>query len=275
MAKVYFYCRLFLWNRCDHIQFIRIKWKKEHDQFRFVSPKLQDYGIFMLGEAYLLTNSYALVIFAMTLNFLWNADIISFSIVLCLLLYSILENPLPTMKFYKFLMGYVLIIISIKFVYQLPIFCGTPVFTFYSDRCNNEDITSQELSQRVDYIIGIHKYSGPSSYPRNVGTFWGILADIVLMLTLIIHKSYLTRIGAWNYVVLKDNIYKNPGFNIYRNDETNEDEENRFRNERLDYMADAHQQVYDYDDDPVHQKVGRWFLKIWYAIINFYGRVLP
>jgi len=68
-------------------------------------------------EAYLLTNSYALVIIAMTLNFLWNADLISLSIVLCLLLYSILENPLPSMKFYKFLMAYVLVIVSIKFVY--------------------------------------------------------------------------------------------------------------------------------------------------------------
>jgi hypothetical protein len=79
---------------------------------------------------------------AVTLNFLWNADIISLSFVLLLLLYSILENPLPSMKFYKFYMGYVLVIISIKFVYQLPIFCGTPVYSFYSDRCNNEDITS-------------------------------------------------------------------------------------------------------------------------------------
>jgi hypothetical protein len=95
------------------------------------------------------------------------------------------------------------------------------------------------------------------------------------MLSLIIHKSYLTRIGAWNYVVLKANIYKNPGFNILKNDETNEDEETRFRTERHDYMADAHQQVHDYDDDPVHQKAWRYCLGVWYAIINFYGRVLP
>ena len=37
-------------------------------------------------------------------------------------------------------MSYVLTIISLKFLYQLPIFCGTPVYTFYSDRCNNEDL---------------------------------------------------------------------------------------------------------------------------------------
>jgi hypothetical protein len=203
-------------------------------------PKLQDYGIFVLLEAYILTNSFLIIILCMTLNFLWNADIIALSIVLFFFLYCILENPLPTMKFYKFMMGYVLVIISIKFVYQLPIFCGTPVYTFYSDRCNNEDITSLELSQRVDYIIGIHKYSGPSSYPRNVGTFWGILADIVLMLSLILHKSFLSRIGVWNYVKLKSNIYKNPGFDILKNDETNEEAETRFVTERQNLMADMH-----------------------------------
>jgi hypothetical protein len=83
------------------------------------------------------------------------------------------------------------------------------------------------------------------------------------------------RIGAWNYIVLKSSIYKNPGFDILKKDEHNEDNETRFRTERLDYMADAHQQVYDFDDDPTHVKVGRWFLNIWYEFINFYGRVLP
>lgn len=117
MVKTYFYIRLFLWNRIDHIQFIRIKYKKEHDQFRLVIPKLQDYGVFILIQAYILTHSYSLLIIATTLNFLWNSDVISLTIVLSLLLYSILENPLPSMKFYKYLMGYVLVIISIKFVY--------------------------------------------------------------------------------------------------------------------------------------------------------------
>ena len=96
----------------------------------------------MLIEAYVLTNSYAIIIMAITFNFLWNADVISFTIVISILCYSILENPLPSMNFYKFLMSYVLLIISIKFIYQLPVFCGTPVYTFYSDKCNNEDITS-------------------------------------------------------------------------------------------------------------------------------------
>lgn len=95
------------------------------------------------------------------------------------------------------------------------------------------------------------------------------------MLFLIVHKAYLTRIGAWNYVVLKDNVYKNPAFDIMKNDETNEDAETRFRGERQDLMADIHQQVYDYDDDPVHVKLGRWFAGIFGAIANFYCRVLP
>lgn len=115
------------------------------------------------------------------------------------------------------------------------------MYTFYSDKCNNEDITVVELSSRIDYIIGIHKYSGPASYPRNVGTFWGVLADIILLLCLLIHKSFLTKIGAWSYVRVESSTYKSPSFNIRKEDNQNEDEETRFREERLDLLADAHQ----------------------------------
>jgi hypothetical protein len=96
----------------------------------------------------------------------------------------------------------------------LPVFCGTPIYTFYSDKCNNEDLIPQTLAYRADYLIGIHKFSGPASYPRNQGIFLGIFADIVLLMAFLLHKQYLSKIGAWNYVLPQDNIYKNPSFNI-------------------------------------------------------------
>lgn len=144
------------------------------------------------------------------------------------------------MKFWKFLMTFVLTIVSLKFIYQLPLFCGTPVYTFYSDKCNNEDITSQELSTRIDYIIGIHKFSGPASYPRNVGIFLGLFGDIFVLLALLLHKQFLNKIGAWDYIKTKDSVYKNPSFEIYNKDNTNEDADTRFKDEKLDLLGDVH-----------------------------------
>lgn len=138
-------------------------------------------------------------------------------------------------------MSYVLTIISLKFLYQLPIFCGTPVYTFYSDKCNNEDLIPQVLASRIDYVIGIHKFSGPASYPRNVGIFNGIVADILLLMILLLHKQYLSKIGAWNYVKNKDNIYKNPSFQLDTKNVDNEDTDMRTRNERADLLTDLHQ----------------------------------
>ena len=75
-----------------------------------------------------------------------NANLISLLIVVTVFCFSILENPMPSSKFWKFLMSYLLTVVSIKFLYQLPIFCGTPVYTLYSDKCNNEDMIPQVLS---------------------------------------------------------------------------------------------------------------------------------
>ena len=122
-------------------------------------------------------------------------------------------------------------IISLKFIYQLPIFCGTPVYTFYSDKCNNEDLIAPVLAPRIDYIIGIHKFSGPASYPKNFGIFFGIFADIILLMAFLLHKQYLSKIGAWNYVKNEPNIYKNPSFTIEEKNIYNDDEEIRNRNE--------------------------------------------
>jgi piezo-type mechanosensitive ion channel component 1/2 len=144
---------------------------------------------------------------AIVFNFVMNANLISLFIVLMVFGYSILENPIATSRFWKFFMTYMLTVISLKFLYQLPIFCGTPVYTFYSDKCNNEDLIPQVLANRIDYIIGIHKFSGPTSYPRNEGVFRGIIADVLLLMVLLLHKQYLSKIGAWNYVKNEQNIY--------------------------------------------------------------------
>jgi len=219
--KLNYQIRLFLWNHyVDHLLLIHLR-KKDNDKFRLKRPKLQDYGIFRLIEASFLSRSMQIMIIFIVFNFIMNANVISLFVVLANLCYQVLENPLVSTKFWKFMMTYMLSVISLKFIYQLPIFCGTPVYTFYSDKCNNEDITSKELASRVDYIIGIHKFAGPASYPKNMGIFYGIFSDILLLMALLLHKQYLSKIGAWNYVNTMDNIYKNPSFKLDERDISN------------------------------------------------------
>jgi hypothetical protein len=46
-------------------------------------------------------------------------------------------------------------------------------------------------------LIGIHKFSGPASFPKNEGILFGIIGDILLLMAYLIHKEYLQKIGAW------------------------------------------------------------------------------
>lgn len=37
-------------------------------------------------------------------------------------------------------------------------------------------------------------------------------------MALLLHKQYLSKIGAWNYVKTESNIYKNPSFKLNERD---------------------------------------------------------
>lgn len=79
------------------------------------------------------------------------------------------------------------------------------------------------LLKRFDYILGVHKFTGPYSYPYDQGILQGLIGDIMVLITLLALKNYLTKLGIWNYVVIKDNIYQNPAFKC-RYDELSEKE---------------------------------------------------
>lgn len=178
-----------------------------------------------------MTASKQIVFLTLAFNFIMNANVIALINVIANMAYAVLENPIAPTTFWKFIMAYMLAVVSIKFLYQLPIFCGTPVYTFYSDSCNNEDLIPQVLAHRVDYIIGVHKFSGPASYPKNGGIFFGLFADVLLLMAFLLHKQYLQKIGAWNYVKVEDNIYQNPSFTMEENGNYADYEDGRNANE--------------------------------------------
>ncbi len=65
---------------------------------------------------------------------------------------------------------YTIFVIFAKYFYQLPVFCGSPPYTLYhydGEICENTLINPSDLINRIDYIIGLRKYSGNSSYPKN------------------------------------------------------------------------------------------------------------
>ena len=65
------------------------------------------------------------------LNHLFNANLLSLIYPASLFLYAALENPYPTQRFWSIMLVYTIMLILVKFVYQLPIFCGSPPYTLF------------------------------------------------------------------------------------------------------------------------------------------------
>ncbi|KAL4449174.1 hypothetical protein ABPG74_015556 [Tetrahymena malaccensis] len=150
--------------------------------------------------------------FAFQLNAINNADIVSVIYPVVYLTYCLVESPFPTRTFWKLIMYYTILIITLKFLYQLPVFCGTPPYTFFlfsdGQDCSTSNITSEQARTRIDFIIGIKKYTGPASYPRDQGFFSGIFWDYIILLCLFIQRYLLQLEGRWTYVFIsKDECY--------------------------------------------------------------------
>ena len=151
------------------------------------------------------------IVFAMMfVNFAFNANVISMLLPLSVCYYAILENPKPSYKYWKLVTNYMLVAILLKFVVQLPVFCSSPVFGFWN--CLEQDIEPEFLVRRIDFIIGLQKYSGPASYPRDIGIFRGIMWDLLLLIMLVNLKSYLVMTGQWHFVRTDGNIHKTPRY---------------------------------------------------------------
>ena len=66
----------------------------------------------------------------MVANACFNANLLAIFYPFSAFLYGMLENPVPTRKFWNFLIIYTIIVISLKFLYQMPIFCDSPPYRF-------------------------------------------------------------------------------------------------------------------------------------------------
>ena len=78
--------------------------------------------------------------------------------------------------------------------------------------CHDVEIAREVLVRRLDYIIGLQKYTGGASYPRDKGIFRGIMWDIILLVLLVFLKAYLVKTGQFHFVRTEDDIHSTPKF---------------------------------------------------------------
>lgn len=69
-----------------------------------------------------------IVYLVMILIFVCSPSLISVVLPLSILFYAILENPIPAKRYWKWMTRYVITVLVLKIVIQLPLFCSTPAF---------------------------------------------------------------------------------------------------------------------------------------------------
>ena len=126
----------------------------------------------MLGIA-LLSNMDTMCMWCFIINVVFNQSFLAMIYPFSYFLYALIENPFPPKQYWKFMSVYSGTLIVIKFIYQLPFFCGNPMFSVYtpSGLCDTSYVDSLTLWCRFDYLLGIYKFNGIYSVPEDLGIF--------------------------------------------------------------------------------------------------------
>ena len=165
----------------------------------------EDTSLLQLMLQALLSRTLELVWLALIINHCVNGSILSLVFPLSCFLYGMLEDPRPSRLFFSVLLFYTMLLMALKMLYQLPLVCGSPPLSFRSSVPNgggvvavcNEAPTSisaaflVELPLRSDHKLGLHKFTGTSSLPRDHGLLRGLLPDLSLFLLLLLHREML------------------------------------------------------------------------------------
>jgi hypothetical protein len=175
------------------------------------------------------TNIEFFIVIAFIINHCIDASIMSMVYPISYFGYGLVEYPFTNKYYWKIMIVYSLITITLKLVYQFPFFCGYPflaVFNIFEDNyCEYVPLTDQEISEGFEFIIGLRKYNGEYSYPKNAGLLSGILWDIIILCLLLVMRSLLKSKGIWNFVNINSEFSKVPAFEankINGNTNTNE-----------------------------------------------------
>ncbi|CAD8103233.1 unnamed protein product [Paramecium sonneborni] len=213
----------------------------------------------------------------MVINACFNANIIALFYPFSAFLYGLLENPVPSKRYWNFLLIYTIIIISLKFIYQMPIFCDSPPYRFIGfsqeEACEPRVTTQQEKITRIDYVIGIRKYQGIETF---MNAIW---IELLLFIALLIQRYLLQSQGIWDYMKLSLDKYFIPQFQQQIDDKSSENQQDsvsKQSEQEIDDFSEEHQvQEQQKEQQTIMISIQESFTSIWQQIVKYYYRLFP
>lgn len=226
---------------------------------------LRQVPLLMLLQALFISQAEFIVFALFFINFAQSATLINLVLPLSALLYALLENPMPSYRYWRFVSLFVLVAIAAKLAIQLPVFCSSPAFAVAN--CDEDARSDSYLVTRIDFLVGLTKFSGPASYPKNIGILPGILWDLLILVMLVNVKSYLVLTGQWHYVRGASDIHCMPRFKSPYNQKTQREKE----------AEQAEKDLWEnhYPSLTFWQKVKFRFARLGGAIADFFFKLQP
>lgn len=127
-------------------------------------------NLFMLIYNWFLSQHFIFVVASFFYLVLMSTNVLTLIFPLSLFLYGLLDLPFCA-NLYLWVMSYYSVgLVFILFLYQIPVFCGNSqifvnIFSENYQYCNDQP--PDNLFKRWDFVLGITKFTGPGSYPKD------------------------------------------------------------------------------------------------------------
>jgi PAS domain S-box-containing protein len=182
----------FLDANTDHSLFA--KSKVLHASSDGGSPNPAEPGLLVAIGRYIFSHTQEIAFAMFILSLLINGDLVSLVVPLSILFYALAEYPYAPKGYWMTVLAYLLVVMSLKCLYQLPLFCTDTaglVALHPNPSCVGNKSYQSSYSSRRDWIIGIHK--ARTTFAAYVA------ADVFCFLSIVLHRFILTRKDGWNW----------------------------------------------------------------------------
>lgn len=149
---------------------------------------------FMFGQ-FILSQTQFFVFITVFLELLVYGSLLHTPLPIIILIYGLLENPDAPKGFWVFVLLYQSVIILLKLVYQLDIFC-TDVSGEYNLQpsviCIEDNVFQDSFLTRRDFVIGIRK-----AIDGSIARY--IVLDFIVIMLVSLHRFTMELKGSWDF----------------------------------------------------------------------------
>ena len=151
-------------------------------------------SIFPILGSFIQSLSLFLIVLSFLVNLLVNASFITVPPVLLLLVFGMISYPFASPFFWKSMILYQVIVLMLKLIYHLPLFCLHKFAFSFSENCYSIQKVSSSSFFYTPEFLGFAK-------PQVHSMVGLLICDVLTLMALIFHRKVLSTKGIWDFLL--------------------------------------------------------------------------